>query len=58
MALTCSVLALGGTAYAALQIPNGSVGERQLKNHVIDPVKWDTAYVTGFVRRWATVGWS
>ena len=33
----------------------GSVGERQLQNHVIDPVKWDTNYVTGFVRRWATI---
>jgi hypothetical protein len=56
LALTCALLALGGAAYAAIQIPPGSVGERQLKNHVIDPVKWDTAYVTGFVRRWATVG--
>ncbi|HEY2657716.1 MAG TPA: hypothetical protein VGI55_18170 [Solirubrobacteraceae bacterium] len=54
-ALGCSVLALGGTAYAQFLIPNGSVGERQLRNYAIDPVKWDPAYVTGFVRRWATV---
>src|SRR5205807_10034602 len=45
----------GGAAYAEIRIPPGSVGERQLKNHVIDPVKWDTNYVTGFVRRWATI---
>jgi hypothetical protein len=55
IALVCSLLALGGTAYAGLQIPNGAVGETQLRNHVIDPVKWDQNYVTGFVRRWATV---
>jgi len=56
LALTCALLALGGASYAAFRIPNGAVGERQLHNHVIDPVKWDTAYTTGFVRRWATVG--
>lgn len=56
LALSCSMLALGGAAYAAVQLPPGSVGERQLQNHVIDPVKWDTNYVTGFVRRWATIG--
>jgi len=55
VALTTAVLALGGASYAAFRIPNGAVGERQLHNHVIDPVKWDTAYTTGFVRRWATV---
>ena len=55
LALVCSVLALGGAAYASSQLPNGSVGEPQLKNHVIDPVKWDQAYTTGFARRWATV---
>ena len=55
LALGCSMLALGGAAYAQTQIPPGAVGERQLQNHVIDPVKWDTNYVTGFVRRWATI---
>jgi hypothetical protein len=55
LALACGLLSMGGAAYASFRIPNGSVGERQLKNHVIDPVKWDTAYVTGFVRRWATI---
>src|SRR2546423_7419160 len=55
VALVCSLLALGGSAYAQLTIPAGAVGEKQLRNHVIDPVKWDPTYVTGFVRRWATV---
>ncbi len=56
LALACSLLALGGSAYAQSQLRAGSVGERQIQNHVIDPVKWDTNYVTGFVRRWATIG--
>lgn len=56
LALVVGLLSLGGAAYASFRIPNGSVGERQIKNHVIDPVKWDRAYVTGFVRRWATIG--
>jgi hypothetical protein len=55
LALAVGLLSMGGAAYASFRIPNGSVGERQLKNHVIDPVKWDTAFVTGFVRRWATI---
>jgi hypothetical protein len=55
VALVCSMLALGGASYAAIKIPNGSVGEKQIKNHVIDPVKWDTTYVTDFIRRWARV---
>lgn len=55
LALVVGLLSMGGAAYASFKIPNGSVGERQIKNHVIDPVKWDQAYVTGFVRRWATI---
>jgi hypothetical protein len=55
LALACSMLTLGGAAYAQFQIPTGSVGEPQLKNYAIDPVKWDTNYTTGFVRRWATL---
>jgi hypothetical protein len=57
-ALTCSLLALGGAAYASIQIPVGAVGEPQIRNYVIDPVKWDPNYTTGFVRRWATVSGS
>jgi hypothetical protein len=55
LALGVALLSMGGAAYASFKIPNGSVGERQIKNHVIDPVKWDQAYVTGFIRRWATI---
>lgn len=55
LALACSLLALGGAAYAQLQIPVGAVGERQIHNQVIDPIKWDPNYTAGFVRRWATV---
>src|SRR5271166_2097582 len=55
LALVIGLLSMGGAAYASFRIPNGSVGERQIKNHVIDPVKWDQAYVTGFIRRWATL---
>jgi hypothetical protein len=56
VALVFSLFALAGASYAAIQIPNGSVGEKQLKNHAIDPVKWDPTYVTAFIRRWAHVG--
>jgi hypothetical protein len=55
LALACSLLALSGGAYAALRLPNGSVGEPQIKNKVLNPVKFDPSYTTGFVRRWATV---
>src|SRR3981081_1102788 len=55
LALACSMLALGGAAYAQLKLPPGSVGERQLSNYAIDPVKWDPNYTTGFVRHWATL---
>jgi hypothetical protein len=55
LALVVGLLSMGGAAYASFRLPHGSVGERQIKNHVIDPVKWDQAFVTGFVRRWATI---
>ncbi len=49
-------VALGGTGYAALRIPANSVGARQIKNHVITPVKFNPKFVTGSVRAWAVVG--
>ena len=55
LALACSALALGGAAYAQFRIPTGAVGEAQIHNRVIDPIKWDPTYTAGFVRRWATV---
>ena len=34
-------VALGGTSYAAISLPAGSVGNRQLKNHSISPIKFE-----------------
>jgi hypothetical protein len=48
-------VALGGTSYAALNLPANSVGGRQIRNHVIDPVKLNPKYVAGSVRAWASV---
>jgi hypothetical protein len=48
-------VALGGTSYAALSLPAGSVGARQIKNHVIDPVKFNSKFVGASVRYWAVV---
>lgn len=54
-ALVCSVLALGGASYAALQLPRGSVGSAQLKNHSITPVKFAPSAIGGVIRHWAVV---
>lgn len=48
-------VALGGTGYAAVALPAGSVGARQIRNHVIQPVKLDPNYIDGNVRVWASV---
>ena len=48
-------VALAGTSYAALRVPTNSVGERQLRNHSIDPVKLNPRFFGGYVRKWATV---
>jgi hypothetical protein len=48
-------VALGGTSYAALSLPAGSVGGKQLRNHSIDPVKFNPRYINGSVRAWAEV---
>jgi hypothetical protein len=52
LALICS---LGGTSYAALSLPAGSVGSRELRNHSITPVKFDPRAVAGSVRFWAKI---
>jgi len=39
-------VALGGTSYAAFDLPN----------HSIDPVKFDPKFINGSVRAWAIVG--
>jgi len=48
-------IALGGTGYAAANLPAGSVGAAQIRNHVIQPVKLDPRYIGGSVRLWASV---
>jgi hypothetical protein len=48
-------IALGGVSYAATQLPAGSVGAAQIRNHVLTPVKNDNRYINGTVRAWASV---
>jgi hypothetical protein len=48
-------VALGGTSYAALSLPAGSVGARQLKNHSIGPAKFDRGSIAGYVRDYAQI---
>ncbi len=40
-------VALGGTGYAALHLPTNSVGNRQIQNGAITPVKIDRHLITG-----------
>jgi hypothetical protein len=47
-------VALGGTSYAAVSIPRGSVGTTQLRNHAVTPVKLAKG-ISGSVRAWAIV---
>lgn len=49
-------VALGGTSYAALQIPANSVGNRQLENHSVSANKLDRSSIAGYVRDWVTIG--
>jgi hypothetical protein len=48
-------VALGGTSYAAVNLPAGSVGSQQIKNHSITPIKFDPTLINGTVRAWAEV---
>jgi hypothetical protein len=48
-------VAIGGTSYAAVSLPANSVGGRQIRNHVIDPVKLNPKYIASSVRAWASV---
>jgi len=54
-ALCLSTLALAGGAYAAMSLPANSVGARQIRNHSIDPVKWNPRTIGGSVHHWAQV---
>jgi len=51
LALTCSLLAMAGSSYAAFTISG-----TQIRNHTIDPVKMNPRFVNGEVRAWAVVG--
>lgn len=55
IALLALFVALGGTSYAALSLPAGSVGTKQLRNHSITPIKLDPGSIGGYVRFWARV---
>lgn len=65
IALIALFVALGGTSYAALNLPAGSVGTRQLHNGAVTgkklangavtPAKLDGRVIGGFVRHWAHV---
>ena len=48
-------IALGGTSYAAFSVPDGSVGAGAIRNHAIQPVKFDPRLIGGVVRAWAKV---
>ncbi len=48
-------VALGGTGYAAVRLPAGSVGNRQLKNHSVTPIKLDRGSFAGYMRAYVQV---
>jgi hypothetical protein len=48
-------VALGGTSYAAITLPAGSVGARQIKNNSITPSKFNPADIKASVRYWAVI---
>lgn len=53
IALTALFVALGGTSYAAISIPAGAVGTKQIRNGAVTPVKLDGGLIGGDVRAWA-----
>jgi hypothetical protein len=46
-------VALGGTGYAAINIPRNSVGAAQIRNRSISPVKFNPSSIGGNVHGWA-----
>ena len=55
IALVALFIALGGTSYAAFAIPKNSVGNPQLKNYSISPIKFGRSTIAGYVRDWVKV---
>ena len=48
-------IALGGTGLAAVSLPAGSVGSRQIRNNSITPAKFNRSAIGGSVRYWARI---
>jgi hypothetical protein len=55
IALLALFVALGGTSYAALNLPANSVGSKQIRNRSITPVKLDPSSIAASVKAWAIV---
>ncbi len=55
IALLALFVALGGTSYAAINLPGNSVGARQIRNHTITPVKLNASATGGYVLDWAQI---
>jgi hypothetical protein len=53
-ALGCSIFALAGASYAAIDLPAGSVGTAQLRDGSVTPPKLNRS-IGGYVRTWAHV---
>src|SRR5579884_4108473 len=50
-------VALGGTGYAAANLPANSVGSRQLKNGAVTAKKLDPKSIAASIRAWVNVQW-
>jgi hypothetical protein len=53
-ALVCSLLALAGASYAAINLPKNSVGNPQIKRGAVAPPKF-SKQIGGYVRMYAVV---
>jgi hypothetical protein len=56
IAYTALFVALGGTSYAAFNLPANSVGARQLRRHAVSAAKLDPRTVAAPVSYWAVIG--